>query len=270
MVVKVSSKSGRLFDSVLVRPPTYDLIRCVSTHPLRNTVDPSLALRQHGEYVKALRGEGIDVHVLPQLNGFPDAVFIQDTAVISSVQRKALISRFGVPSRRGEERSVEEFVSKAGFEISRVEPPATLEGGDVLVTDVGVIYVGVSTRTNPQGVEVLRHFFREHKVVAVSTEKVFHLLSAVNYIGSKTIAVVPELVDASYFEGFKLVRIPLDEAYAANMLYLGNGKVLLPAGHPKTVEKLRSEGLTPLEVEISEFRKCDGGVTCLSLPLYMI
>lgn len=123
MLTGRGTPGSRLFDSVIVRPPTKDLIKCVSTHPLKDTLDVNLALKQHEEYVKILRKEDIKVHMLPQLSGFPDAVFIQDTAVITSAQRKALISRFGVPSRRGEERSVEEFVSKAGFKVLRVEPP---------------------------------------------------------------------------------------------------------------------------------------------------
>jgi len=260
----------RLYNSVIVRPPVKELVKCVSTHPLRNTVDYRLAVKQHENYVKILREEGIAVYELPRLEDFPDSVFIQDTAVVRSAVKRALISRFGEPSRRGEELSVREFLSKMGFEVVDVKEPATLEGGDVLVTDVGVIFVGVTSRTNLYGLDALRNFFKEFRVVGVPATKVFHLLSAVNYVGNKTLVIVPELVDLSYFNGFRLVRVPLEEAYAANMLYLGDNKVLVPEGHPKTVEIMRREGYKVIEAEISEFRKCDGGVTCLSLPLYEV
>lgn len=255
---------------MIVRPPAKDMIRCVSTNSLKDTLDIGLALKQHEEYVKVLREEGIYVHKLPQLEGFPDSVFIQDTAVVRFTLRQALISRFGEASRRGEEDSVEDYLKSSGFVTNRVEPPATLEGGDVLITDVGVMYVGVTSRTNSEGVEALRHFLKDYKVVPVPTTKVFHLLSAVNYIGNKTVAIVPELIDPLFFEGFMQVHVPLEEAYAANMLYLGDNKVLIPEGYPKTVEKLKRAGYKVLEVDVSEFRKCDGGVTCLNLPIYLV
>ncbi|MEM4486334.1 MAG: arginine deiminase family protein [Zestosphaera sp.] len=261
---------SRLFDSVIVRPPTKDLTKCVSTHPFKDTLDMNLALKQHEEYIKILREEGIHVYTLPQLEGSPDSVFIQDTAIVRSSKRQALISRFGEAKRRGEEDSVENFLKKAGFTTHRVGPPATLEGGDVLITNIGMVYVGMTSRTNSFGIEALRHFLEDHKVIAVPTSKVFHLLSAVNYIGNKAVAIVPELVDPLFFEGFTQIRVPLEEAYAANMLYLGDNKILLPEGYPKTVERLRSSGYRVIEVDVSEFRKCDGGVTCLSLPLYLI
>jgi dimethylargininase len=260
----------RLFNSVVVRPPVKGITKCVSTHPLRHTVSYDLAVKQHENYVKILREEGIEVYKLPPLEEHPDSVFIQDTGVVRYPSKSALIARFGEPSRRGEEVSVREFLRGMGFTVVDVKEPATLEGGDVLVTKEGVIFVGVTSRTNLQGVEALRRFFKEYKVISVPTDKVFHLLAAVNYIGNKTLVIVPELVDPSYFTGFKLIRIPLEEAYAANMLYLGDNKVLVPEGYPKTSEILKREGYRVIEVDVSEFRKCDGGVTCLSLALYEV
>ncbi|MEM0347391.1 MAG: arginine deiminase family protein [Zestosphaera sp.] len=262
------SQRSKLYGSVIVRPPVKELTKCVSTHPLRTTVDYRLALKQHDNYVRILQEEGIEVYKLPQLEGFPDSVFVQDTAVVRASLKHALISRFGEPSRRGEESSVREFLSKRGFTITDVVEPATLEGGDVLITSEGVVFVGITSRTNLGGAEILRSFFREFKVIAVPTSKVFHLLSAVNYVGNKTLVIVPEYVNPSYFDGFRLIRVDLEEAYAANMLYLGDNRVLVPEGYPRTAERMRREGYRVIEVDVSEFRKCDGGVTCLSLPLY--
>ncbi len=269
MIPMGHGSSSGLFNAALVRPPSREFPRCVSTHPLKGTVDLSLALKQHEDYVSALREEGIDVKKLPSLDGFPDSVFIQDTALARASNRKALISRFGEPSRRGEEASVREFLGELGFTAVNVEAPATLEGGDIMITDLGLAFVGLTTRTNEGGVEALRSFLGQ-EVVAVPTEKVFHLLSAVNYVGNRKVVIVPELVDSKYFSGFRQINVPLEEAYAANVLYLGENRILMPQGYPRTAEKLRREGYRIVEVDVSEFRKCDGGVTCLSLPLFLI
>ncbi|MCD6139484.1 MAG: amidinotransferase, partial [Thermococcus sp.] len=104
--------------------------------------------------------------------------------------------------------------------------------------------------------------------ISVPISKIFHLLSGVNYLGNKTVVISPHVVDIEYFKGFKFITIAEDELYANNMLYLGERKVLLPAGYPKTEEKLRREGFKPVLVNVSEFWKGDGGVTCLNLPFY--
>ena len=159
----------RLFDQVVVRPPSKSIIGCISTNPLRTTVNPSQASRQHREYVKILREHGIEVVEMPPLEGYPDSVFIQDTAVVGSKSRRALIARFGAVPRRGEEVSVENLLKSMGFATMRVQEPGTLEGGDVMVTDIGLVYVGVSGRTNTVGVEQLRKVFPGvHVVEAVS------------------------------------------------------------------------------------------------------
>ena len=261
---------SRLFDRVIVRPPSRSIVSCISTNPMRSTVSPTQASRQHREYVSILREHGIEVIEMPSLEDRPDSVFVQDTAIVGGRSRKALIARFGAVSRRGEEVSVENLLKEMGFKTLRVQGPGTLEGGDVMVTDLGLVYVGVSSRSNTVGVEYLRKVFPEVRVVEVPVTKVLHLLSAVNYLGNKTVAIVPEYIDPKYFRGFKLIRIPVEEAYAANMLYLGDQKVLIPAGYPRTAEILRREGFKPIEVDVTEFWKCDGGVTCLSLPIYKV
>lgn len=253
---------------MVVRPPTEDIVRCVSTHPLKCSVDFREALRQHREYVRVLREEGVEVYEVPGLQGFPDAVFVQDTAIVRRPRKEALILRFNVPSRRGEEVSITEFLRSLSYVTTFVEPPATIEGGDVLITDVGVVYVGITSRTNLESLQYLRYFLTDLKVVPVPCSRVFHLLSVATYLGGKTLALVPGLIDHSLFNGFKLITVPADEAYAANMLYLGDGKVLIPEGFRRTYEKLRREGFKPIEVDVSEFKKCDGGITCLNLPLY--
>ena len=259
----------RLFNRVLVRPLGESYKRCVSTNPMHDTIDVSLAKKEHREYVKILKENGIDVIELPVLEEHPDSVFVQDTSIIGESSRTAVLCRFGEPSRRGEERSVKEYLDKEGFTTVEIKVPGTIEGGDVLVTDAGVVFIGESVRTNPEGIRQFAAAFPHVRVVGIKLTKIFHLLSGVNYLGKKRIAISPHVVDPSYFQGFKLIEIPEDELYANNMLYLGEERVLIPAGYPKTKEKLKRQGFKPIEVDVSEFWKGDGGVTCLNSPFYL-
>ena len=267
--------SDGLFERVLVRPPTADLRRCVSGNPLRDTLDVERALEQHRAYVAALEEHGIEVLKLPPLEGFPDAVFVQDTAIIAARSGKALLARFGEPSRRGEEESVGTFLAQLGFQVERVEEPGTLEGGDVLVTDLGLVLVGLSRRTNEAGAKQLAAWLPEGvRLVEVPVLEDLHLLSVLSYLGRGRLAFVPGRVGAEFLRALRadieLVPVPPEEAYAANMLYLGDDVVLMPAGHPRTREQLVRAGLRPVEVNVSEFWKCDGGITCLCAPFYRL
>jgi len=262
-------KIDRLFNTVIVRAPGKSYPNCVSSNPEHNSIEWSRALRQHQEYVKILRENGIEVIELPPLEEHPDSVFVQDTSIIGASSKKAVICRFGKHSRRGEERSIKEFLQAYGFITEEICAPGTIEGGDVLVTDVGIVFTGESERTNKEGIEQFAKAFPYVKVISIKITKIFHLLSGVNYLGKKRIAISPQVIDTSYFDGFKLIKIPEDELYANNLLYLGEEKVLIPAGYPKAKKKLISEGFKPIEVDVSEFWKGDGGVTCLNSPFYL-
>jgi len=258
----------RFFDTVVVRPLGESYKNCVSTNPEHKNIDVNLAKKQHKEYVKILKEHGLEVIELKPLENHPDSVFVQDTAIVGVNSNLAVLSRFGEPGRRGEEESIKKVLKKEDFKIRHVEEPGTIEGGDVLVTDQGVVFVGLSQRTNAEGIKQLAQFLPKMKVISVPISKIFHLLSGVNYLGNKTLAISPHVIEIEYFKGFKFITIPEDELYANNMLYLGEKKVLLPAGYPKTEEKLRREGFKPVLVNVLEFWKGDGGVTCLNLPFY--
>jgi len=266
--IKEVIKLDRLFDTVLVRPPSKTYWKCVSTNPEHKNIDVNLAIHQHREYVKILKENDIKVIELPPLEEHPDSVFVQDTSIIGATSQKALICRFGEPTRRGEEISVSETLKNMGFETIKVQSPGTIEGGDVLVTDQNIVFIGISPRTNEEGISQFRNVFPQVSVREVKLTKVFHLLSAANYLGNKRMAISPQVIDISPFQDFKLITIPEDELYANNMLYLGENRVLMPAGYPETMEKLKKEGFKPIEVDVSEFWKGDGGVTCLNSPFY--
>jgi dimethylargininase len=259
--------TDRFFDTVLVRPPSSTYINCVSANPARGSIDLAFARDQHKEYVSILRESGVNVIELPPSDKFPDSVFMQDPALLGS--RRSMIGRLCEKSRQGEESTLCEDLHRRHIgagEMCFTSHPGTLEGGDILVTNER-IYVGESQRTNREGIAQLATCLSSFDVKPIKTD-LMHLLCGCSYLSDDTIIISPELVSPESFPGLRFVMIPREEAYAADALYLGEGKVLIPFGFPKTSSKLREAHYKPVEVEVSEFRKGDGGVTCLCSPIY--
>jgi dimethylargininase len=258
-----------LFDFVFVRPPSDSYWKCVSTNPRSDEIDVNLAKAQHRQYCSILKDSGIEVLELPPLEGFPDSVFMQDPALLGS--RRSIIGRFGEARRRGEEKTLMDDLRKYGERIGKptqVTEPGSLEGGDIVVTEGG-LFVGESERTNAVGIRQLADLLKGVNVAAVKTG-LMHLLCGCAYLNNRTMIIAPELVDAKSFPGFKFIAIPKEEAYATDALYLGEMRVLVPSGFAKAHTNLKEAGYRPVEVEVSEFWKGDGGVTCLSSPVYKV
>ncbi|MFW5946283.1 MAG: dimethylarginine dimethylaminohydrolase family protein [Candidatus Natronoplasma sp.] len=264
----------KLFDKVLVRPPGESYGDCLSKNPLHDTIDLKKTLEQHKNYVKLLKKNGIKVEQLPPLGSYPDSIFIQDTALVGDSSNTAVVCRFGVSERRGEENSVEEYFVEEGYQVKRIEPPGTVEGGDILVTDKDKIFVGMSERTNESGIEQLSMYFPKTEFVEIPVSEVFHLLSGANFIGDGTLAVCPDIVDLDYFGDFDLIEIKKEEQNTSyenkpiNMLYIGDGKILLPEVYQNTGHILEEAGYSVVKLDISEFWKGDAGMTCPMLPFY--
>jgi len=264
----------RLFDKALVRSPGESYRDCLSKNPLHDTIDLGKTMEQHKNYVKLLMKNGIEVEQLPSLESYPDSIFIQDTALVGESSNTAVICRPGVSERRGEEDSVEDYFVEEDYEVKKIEPPGTVEGGDILVTDKDKIFVGLSERTNESGIEQLSSYFPKTEFVKIPVSEVFHLLSGVNFIGDGTLAVCPEIVDLDYFEDFDLVEIKKEEQNTRyenkpiNMLYMGDKKILLPDAYENTAQMLEKIGYTVGKLNISEFWKGDAGMTCPMLPFY--
>ena len=258
----------RLFDSAFVRPPPNSYRECVSANPHHDEIDVTLARAQHRQYCSILKESGIEVIALPPLENFPDSVFMQDPALLGS--RNSVVGRFGEARRRGEEMALVDGIKESARigKLSWVTEPGTLEGGDIVMTERDV-FVGESERTNASGIKQLAHVLKDMNVRAVKTE-LMHLLCGCAYLNDKTMIIVPELVSAKSFPGFKFIPIPKEETYAADALYLGEKKVLIPSGNPQANAKLKESGYKPIEVDMSEFWKGDGGVTCLSSPIYKL
>jgi dimethylargininase len=243
----------------LVRKPGHDFIHAISGHPQKHRIDVECALDQHAHYVRALQQAGAYVLTLATLEEFPDSPFVEDTAVI--FDREALICCMQAKSRQGEGEFVVSEISKHRT-ITHLKPPATLDGGDVMMTDRAV-YVGQSTRTNREAVQALEDFCGK-PCVPVPVHRGLHLKSSVSFLGNNRLVINPENVDTSAFKKFEWIAVDESEAYAANCLTLGKF-VLMPAGFPGVADKIRAHGFHIIELEMSEFEKADGSVTCLSL-----
>jgi dimethylargininase len=263
------SSVDRLFDLVLVRPPAKSYVNCVSSNPQRKNIDLSLAKGQHRNYASILKESGIRVIEFEPLEEYPDSVFMQDPALIGS--RRSIIGRFGEVTRRGEEKALVDDIGAHNIPVGAmdyVDGPGTLEGGDIAVTDRGV-FVGQSQRTNAAGIKRLERTLTDCRVISIRIDAM-HLLCGCSYLSNGDMIIAPDVVDPQSFPGFRFITVPTKEAYATDALYLGERRVLIPSGFPTASRKLKDAGYKPVEAEMSEFYKGDGGVTCLSSPIYKI
>jgi dimethylargininase len=246
----------------MTREPARTLDACELTYMEREPIDPDAAARQHRCYREALEACGARVVTLPPAEEFPDSVFVEDTAIV--LEEVAVLTRPGVVSRRGEVSLIEAEVARLR-PVVRVEPPATLEGGDVLRLG-RTLYVGLSPRTNAEGADCLRRLVAPHgyDVVTVETRGCLHLKSGCSALDDETVLVNPEWVDASVFRGHEVLAVDAAEPWAANVLSVA-GSVCVSAAFPRTAEMLAARGRDLRAVEVSEFAKAEGSLTCLSL-----
>jgi dimethylargininase len=249
--------------TALVRRPGPRLSEGLVTHLTRVPIDEALALHQWEAYCAALRSVGWSLIEVPPADDCPDAVFIEDTVVVH--RNVAVITRPGADSRRAEIVDVEKAVDALGCSLNRIVAPGTLDGGDVL--KVGdTIYVGRGGRTNAEGIRQLRAILTPlgATVVAVPVHKVLHLKSAVTALPDGSIIGYPPVVDdRSFFPRF----VAAEEESGGHLVLLGGGRVLMAADCPRTAAQLEDLGYDPVLVDISEFQKLEGCVTCLSVRL---
>ena len=251
-----------IFTKALVRKPCRNMVHGLSTAGL-GAPDYERALAQHAGYVAALRECGLAVTVLAADETYPDSVFIEDTAVLS--EKAAVISRPGAPSRRGEEKAVAVALRSFFTELQAIVEPGTLEGGDVLKAG-DHFFIGVSDRTNTEGAGQLAAILKQSGCTAilVPLKKVLHLKTGVAYLEHNRVLAGGEFLGHALLSRFEAIPVPAGEDYAANSLWI-NGRVMIPAGFPKTRDAIEKAGYETLTVDVSEFRKLDGGLSCLSL-----
>ncbi len=226
--------------------------------------DPERMLAQHRGYVRILESLGLKVTVLDADENFPDGCFVEDSAVVT--REVAVITRSGAPSRRGEEVAIEPFLA-AHRTIARIVAPGSVDGGDILVIGERVL-IGLSARTNEEGARQLTDILEagEMHCMTLAAGGGLHLKSSVNALGGGRLLVTQEFSECTELSGFERVQIPANESYAGNSLWV-NGRIIVPAGFPATRELIEGFGIETIETQVSEFRKMDGGLTCLSIRL---
>ena len=247
----------------LVRRPGKRLPEGLLTHFQRTEIDVDRAILQWHGYVDALHRSGWETIEVPAADDCPDAVFIEDTIVMYG--ELAVISFPGAPSRQPETAAVDKTIEALGYEIARIEPPGTLDGGDVLKVGT-TVYVGLGGRTNASGIAQLAAHLepRGATVVSVPVTKVLHLKSAITALPDGTIVGWPDAVDdPAIFP--KYLATP--EESGAHVVLLGENRLLMAADCPSSAAMYRELGYEPIQVDIGEFQKLEGCVTCLSVRL---
>lgn len=256
------------FSRAIVRPPAESFAEGLSQAGL-GAPDLELALAQHRAYCEALSELGLELVELPPDPDFPDSTFVEDTAVVTA--EAAILTRPGAESRRGETAAIAEVLEGMGLETREIVEPGTVDGGDVCDVD-GEVLIGISERTNLAGAaQLARHladFGRVGTMVGIRGlgRGLFHLKSGLSALGDRRLAVVPELAGHPALGRFEAVLVDKRERYAANCVRVGDA-VLVAKGFPRFAERLDELGYRVLSLEMSEFRKMDGGLSCLSLRL---
>ena len=247
--------------TALVRRPGARLPEGLLTHLERTEVDYPTALEQWHGYVAALEQNGWNVDHVDPADDCPDAVFVEDTVVVFG--DLAVITRPGAEVRKPEITGAEQAIRRHLDRIVHIEPPATLDGGDVLKVG-STVYVGMSERTSAAAVDQLRRLLPDRTVVPVPVTKVLHLKSAVTGLPDGTIiGHVPVVDDPSLFTRF----LPVPEETGSAVVDLGDGRLLMAADCPGSVDVVTAQGYKVVTVDISEFQKLEGCVTCLSVRI---
>jgi dimethylargininase len=255
------------FDRAIVRPPAASFAQGITSSGLG---PPALAraLVQHADYCAALEAAGLALVRLAPDASHPDSTFVEDTAV--ATERGVVLARPGAPSRRGETASIALACERLGIACAAIEPPGTLDGGDVCEAD-GDFLVGISERTNGEGARQLAAILAGWGYSAATIDvrpvpRLLHLKTGLSDLGDGRLAAIAPLLVHPALANFDLVPVDDDEAYAANCVRV-NDRVLVAAGCPKFAARLAALGLALVPLEMSEYRKMDGGLSCLSLRL---
>ena len=231
--------------------------------PSPEPIDVENARSQHLEYVRALKSLGLEVIEVPPDSRFPDCCFIEDCALF--YDGVALITNPGASSRRGETAAVRTALERFAVRIELTSLPATLDGGDCL--RVGSrIYVGISARTNAEGAACVKDTFGPAgpEVVSVPVIGALHLKSVCSYLGDGVMVLAEGTIPHGSFREVDILDVPRSEAYAANCLAV-NGSVICSKGYPHTEAKIKASGFEVISLDMSEIKKGDGSLTCLSI-----
>jgi dimethylargininase len=246
----------------ITREISRSIVNCELTHLARTPIDVNRARLQHEQYRNALRALGLEVLSLPEEPNLPDSVFVEDAAIV--LDEVAVLTRPGADSRKPEVESIAQALEPYR-RLVRIESPATLDGGDVLVVD-RKIFVGQTLRTNASALEQMTKLLHPfgYEIIGVPVTECLHLKSGVTQVAENTLLINPAWVEKKYFEGFDFIETAPSEPFAANALLIG-GTVIYPSAFAGTRTRLEAVCPRIVTVEADELSKAEGGVTCCSL-----
>ncbi len=252
----------KMFTHAIVRTPPKSIIAGIANANL-GVPDYETALQQHQNYVEALQACGLTIITIPAAEDFPDSCFVEDTALLT--KRWAIIARFGARSRQGEEVEVRELLRRYFNHVESIEAPGTVEPGDIMMVG-DHFYIGLSQRTNNAGARQMISLLEKQGSSGSTVEmsEMLHLKSGLSYLENNVLVACGEFLRKPEFANFNLISVDPDEAPAANCIWV-NGTVIAPIGFPKTIAKIKAAGYPVTPLNISEFQKLDGGLSCLSL-----
>lgn len=251
-----------MFKNVIVKKPGKSYVNGLTTSDLGEPNYDKL-LVQHEAYIEALKQCKVTVKELPASEDFPDSTFVEDTAVLTP--DFAVITNPGAPSRNAEIQEMEPVLKEFYTDIRYIKAPGTLDGGDVLQID-DHFYIGISARTNETGATQLKKILesRGYKATIVPLKEFFHLKTGVAYLGNNLIVAAREFIDHPDFTQYDKIIVSDENEYSANCIRV-NDYVIIPKGYPETKKQMNDRGYQTIEVEMTEFQKHDGGLSCLSL-----
>ncbi len=250
------------FTKAIVRAPCEEMIHGLTTSNLGRP-DYNKALIQHSRYIDALRSLNLEVTVLDPNKDYPDSVFVEDTALLTP--QCAIITNPGAPSRRGEVHEICKTLEQYFNKIEYVQDPGTVDAGDIMMVG-SHYYIGLSERTNDNGANQVKEILDEYGMTAsvIPIKNVLHLKSGISYLENNNLVAGTVFVKSTEFKTFNIIEVDKGESYAANCVWI-NGTVLIAKGSPKIKKTIQSYGYRIIELDVSEFRKLDGGLSCLSL-----
>ena len=251
-----------MFTRAITRKPSRSMVNGLTTSNLGKP-DYDLALNQHAAYVTALKSCGLEVRVLEADERYPDSTFVEDTALLT--KSCAIITNPGAPTRTGETESIRQVLEEYYNNIEVLKEPGTVEGGDIMMVG-SHFFIGLSARTNKNGAQQVIAYLEKYGMSGsvVVVEDMLHLKTGISYLENNTIAATKEYLNAHEFKQFEVLQIEENERYAANCIWV-NGTIIVATGYPNTAQKISDAGYPVIEVDVSEFRKLDGGLSCLSL-----
>lgn len=251
-----------MFTKAIVRQPCRNMTKGLTSANL-GAPDFERAVAQHGAYVSALKSCGLQVKELEADERYPDSTFIEDTALLTP--HCAIITNPGAPSRRGEVAEMKGVLQEYYTDIEEISAPGTVDAGDIMMVG-SHFYIGLSGRTNKYGAEevirILNRYGMSGFIVELTT--MLHLKTGLSSLERNTLLVAGEFLQKPEFKKFNVIAVPDGEGYAANCIWI-NDTVIIPEGYPVVRQKVRDAGYATIEVDVSEFRKLDGGLSCLSL-----